>query len=333
MLGPPRISAGAHEKRINAVVFHPQDSRRAVTLDSTGKRVGWNMATQDVAWSGKENFAYWSAAVSRDGLFLAAGSRGGVKIFSLATGQFIRDMNPSRGPVALSFSEDGRYIAGLIPTAVTPGTSWPEEPQLSIWNAESGKLIADVPLAGLLTASGSVTFSPDNAFVYASTTKSLAVIDVIHRKVLRRTDFNTPDNPFSLIQVSYASPLPWAIGIALSKSCNRLVLLNLETGKTRILFESDVSIDHVELSRDKSKAMIVAAGMIYEVNIAELRIEKVMAMAPFTPTKTFLPFRAPTAQVFNPVLNNVRFDLNAGILMTPGPTSGSIATWKLPAGY
>ncbi len=327
LMDPPRLVGGVHSRRVNSLVFHPRDPSLMVSLGNDGRSALWNLQSGKTGWVVQDPEAIWSGAFSTDGVFLASSRRGGVSLRFAETGAAIRELVPARGAVSLNFSDDGRFVAGLIPTAVS--AAWPKEPQLSIWETGSGKLLADIPLGDLFAVTSPPVFSQDGRFIFVATSKSIKLVDVIKREVARTIEYDSEVNGLSMVKLDYAAPLPWAIGHGLSRSCSVLALIHLESAKIIPLLSTSNAIDHVEFSADKTKALVLAAGIVYEYDLIDRQVNRAWSLYDYESTGGSLPHRGSRAPQFLSAFDNIKFDFETGLLIGPAAKSGDLNLWKL----
>jgi WD40 repeat protein/DNA-binding SARP family transcriptional activator len=105
---------------VNDVAFSHDGSMIATTGDDGAARV-WDPITGEELGSFQDptDVGVWGPAFSPDGSFLAASWPDGVRIFDLATGQTIREIDAVPSPLHTSFSPDGEKIAISSNAALT----------------------------------------------------------------------------------------------------------------------------------------------------------------------------------------------------------------------
>ncbi|HMP61323.1 MAG TPA: protein kinase, partial [Gemmatales bacterium] len=110
-LGPGRPVP--HEERVEGMVFSA-DARRLIIWRHDGRIGLWNRAASRWDWESRTDAPVRSAALSRDGQWLAASTEGEIRLWSLATGAEIFRLGVDQKNVPeLAFVADDRFLLGV----------------------------------------------------------------------------------------------------------------------------------------------------------------------------------------------------------------------------
>jgi WD40 repeat protein len=138
----------AHEGVVNAITASGDGRLVSVTPAVTSTVRVWEPDTGNCLLTIQEKDLLFSVDFSRDGSRIAAGGRGGVRVWDARTGhRLLTQGEPERFVNRIAFSPDGTRIAGA------------EGTNLKVWDARSGQLLHT--LVGHRTQVMAVAFSPD----------------------------------------------------------------------------------------------------------------------------------------------------------------------------
>ncbi len=151
------VTLNAHEREVTALAFSADvETLASSSLDGTVKIWNWRNRTL-IHELDTESRRAIQLAFAPDGSRIAVGFESYIGIYSLDDGAFLYALQTGQGGVSdvMMYSPDGRYLlnGGLIPDMI-------------VWDAESGDLVALLPRVGGDRVSAA--FSPDGTMLLAS---------------------------------------------------------------------------------------------------------------------------------------------------------------------
>jgi WD40 repeat protein len=135
--------------RVSSIFFTP-DGRSVIATISDGAVQKWDVATgkllQSIRPAGIQSWSY-ALSLAHDGTQFAVGTGREIELWNLRTGEFVRPLYAPRNQIgAPIFSPDGKYVAAIGHVLVGGGTSFPTEFAAIVWDAQTGKVVHELPV-------------------------------------------------------------------------------------------------------------------------------------------------------------------------------------------
>jgi len=156
--GECRLVVRGHEGPVQAVAFSPDGSHLATTAMDKTVRI-WSVADGQQISALHYEWPISSLAFTADGNQLLCGGAAGV-LYSYEVGSYqeVKSLQAGAAILALGVSRDDQFTAvGTLDSSLNAG--------LELWQRQTGRLIARIPLEGCQVRS--LVFTPDNRTVIA----------------------------------------------------------------------------------------------------------------------------------------------------------------------
>jgi WD40 repeat protein len=178
----------AHPQQVVALAFSPDGDLLATAGEEGIVRV-WHWRSRELRHTLPDNPGVMTMRFSPDARQLAVGTREHTRLWSLADNALMRIVDTGPGGVeALAYSPDGRYL-------VNGGSP----PEMSVWDPQTGALIARLPDVGRDRVS--LAFSPDGDLLVTSVLGGPATVwnmTTLTQTTVNRADLRTEGAVFAV---------------------------------------------------------------------------------------------------------------------------------------